>query len=210
MEKKLIIEILKKLPIDQLTAKLSDSTESIDSGSGACITASVAAALLKRAAEKARTLNCAESERVDYICRNTEIIRNYMVHLIDEDVRCRNPLRRAYADGDPAKIDACCQPACAIALEVIEMMKILLGFCVEIASFFEESVPHYVFESASMAYASVEAECAYINSVTKLNDDETYIYITNRETEIYLDECRTVKEKIFLNFSAVNAYEVRK
>ncbi len=83
MEKKLVIEILKKLPFEDLSVRLADSSEKIDSGSGACITASVAASLLKRAAEKAQKLETGDQEQIDYICRNTEIIRNYMVHLID-------------------------------------------------------------------------------------------------------------------------------
>ena len=210
MEKKLVIEILKKLPFEDLSVRLADSSEKIDSGSGACITASVAASFLKRAAEKARKLETGDQERIDYICRNTEIIRNYMVHLIDEDVRCRGPLRKASETGDPDKIDACCQSACAIAFETVEMMKYLLGFCEELTVFFTDDIPHYVFEAASLAYASVETASAYINSVTRLNDDETYIFVTNREAEIFLEECGKLKKKIDSARGRIAAYEVKK
>ena len=210
MEKKLLIEILKKLPFDELSAKLSDKSEKIDSGSAACITASLAASLLKRAAETAVKLPETDKNRIDYICRNIEIIRNYMVHLIDEDVRCRGPIRKAADDGDPVKISACCQPACAIAFETMDMMKALLDFCDELCAMYTENIPHYVFESAALAYSSIETAAAYIGSVMKLSDDSTDIYVTNRQTEIYSDECRKLKDKVFSAVGKMSAYEVKK
>ena len=210
MEKKLIIEILRKLPFDTLSAKLSDASEKPDAGSASCLVASVAAALLKRAANQAVKSVGTETERIEYICRNSEIIRNYMDHLVDEDVRCRGPLKKAFEDGDPEKISACCQTACAIAVETVDMMRTLLGFCTEIRDFFGNKTPHYVFEAASLAFAAVESEVAYIDSVTKLSDDPTYIYITNKETCIYIDDCKKLKEKVYSGYSGLAAYEVNK
>ena len=209
MEKKLVIEILKKLPFEELSKKLSDKSEKIDSGSAACITASLAASLLKRAAETAEKPDEADKDRIDYICRNTEIIRNYMVHLIDEDVRCRGPIRKAAEDGDPLKISACCQSACAIAFETMDMMKALLDFCDEFCALFSENISHYVFEAASLAYSSVETAAAYIGSVMRLSDDSTDIYVTNRQTEIYMEECRKLKEKVFSAYKSLGTYEVK-
>ncbi len=90
------------------------------------------------------------------------------------------------------------------------MMKYLLGFCDELTVFFADDIPHYVFEAASLAYASVETASAYIDSVTRLNDDETYIFVTNRETEIFLEECGKLKEKIDSARGRIAAYEVKK
>ena len=210
MENKLKIEILRKLPFDTLSVKLADGTEKADAGSAACVVASVAAALLKRAADQLEKTDREEIDRIHYIRRNTEIIRNYMDHLVDEDVRCRGPLKKAFEDGDREKISACCQTACAIAVETADMMRTLLGFCVEIRDFFGNKAPHYVFEAASMAYAAVESEVAYIDSVTKLSDDSTYIYITNKETGIYIDDCKNLKEKVYSEYSGLAAYEVKK
>ena len=209
MEKKLIIEILRKLPFDDLSAKFADSSDKADVGSASCAVASISAALLKRAADQADGSASAEKERIEYIRRNTEIIRDYMDHLIDEDVRCRGPIRKAFEDGDPAKITACCQPACAIAVETIDMMRTLLGFCDELRAFYTEGIPHYLFEAASLAGAAVESASAYIDSVTKLSDDETYTFITDREIRIYLDDCRKLKEKIFSSYDSMGPYRLR-
>ena len=209
MEKKLIIEILRKLPFDTLSAKLADGTEKADAGSASCLVASVAAALLKRAADQAEKTDGSGMERIEYIRRNSEIIRNYMDHLVDEDVRCRGPLKKALEDGDPVKISACCQTACAIAVETVDMMRTLLGFCAEMLDFYGNKAPHYVFEAASLAYAAVESEVAYIDSVTKLSDDPTYIYITKKETGVYMDDCKKLKEKVYSGYSGLAAYEVK-
>ncbi len=210
MEKKMIIEILRKLPFDTLSAKLADHTDKADAGSASCLVASVAAALLKRAADLLEKTDVEEIDRIEYIRRNSEIIRNYMDHLVDEDVRCRGPIKKAFQEGDPVKISACCQTACAIAVETVDMMRTLLGFCVEILDFYGDKAPHYVFEAASLAYAAVESEVAYIDSVTKLSDDPTYNYITDKETGIYIDDCKKLKEKVYSGYSGLAAYEVKK
>ena len=209
MEKKLIFEILRKQPFDDLSAKLADLFEKADAGSASCAVASMSAALLKRAADLADSAVPAEKERIEYIRRNTEIIRDYMDHLIDEDVRCRGPIRKAFEDGDPAKITACCQSACAIAVETIDMMRTLLGFCDELRAFYYEGVPHYLFEAASLAGAAVESASIYIDSVTKLSDDETYAFITNREIRIYLEDCGKLKEKIWSAYDSMSPYCIR-
>lgn len=207
MEKKLLIEIVRKLPFDELSARTADASDKIDSGSASCITASIAAALAKRASYGVSGDSAEASDRIEYIRRNTEIIRDYMDHLIDEDIRCRGPLKKAFKDGDPRKISACCQPACAIAEETADMMRTLLGFCDELVSFYKGNIPHYVFEAATLAYAAVESSAAYIDSVTKLSDDATYIYITDKEMSIFRDECLKLREKVYSAYSGLAAYE---
>ena len=97
-EKKITIEIFRKKLPDDLTKSLADPDSRCDVGSAAALTAASAAALLARAA--ARTPAEGESgERVAYIARNAEILRAYMIHLIDEDVKSRGPLRRAVKEG---------------------------------------------------------------------------------------------------------------
>ena len=63
---------------------------------------------------------------MDYILRNGEILRSYMVHLIDEDVKSRGPLNRALKEGEPRAIEAARQPASAIPAEIVNMMGKLL------------------------------------------------------------------------------------
>ena len=74
------------------------------------MTAAEAAAFLQRAAS---LLSAKEpgDERLEYLVRNCGILREYMVRLIDEDVKCRGPLRRALKEGDERTIEAARQPA---------------------------------------------------------------------------------------------------
>ena len=107
------IEIFKLKNADELTRSLADPESRIETGSGAAMTAALAMALLERAA--ALTVKALPgNERADYIFRNAEILRTYMVHLIDEDVKSRGPLRRALQEGDARNIEAARQPAVAI------------------------------------------------------------------------------------------------
>ena len=86
------IEIFKLKNADELTKTLADPESRADTGSAAAMTAALAASLLARGASLTAE-KVPENERVDYILRNAEILRSYMVHLIDEDVKSRNPLR---------------------------------------------------------------------------------------------------------------------
>ena len=79
------IEIFRKKDADEFTLSLADSESRMETGSGAAMAAALSAAFLHRAAAFSKTVH-PDIDRVEYLLRNTEIIRNYMVHLIDEDV----------------------------------------------------------------------------------------------------------------------------
>ena len=114
MAESIKIEIFRKKDAEDFTRALSDPESRTAVGSGAAMTAAVAAAWLHRAAAL-----CAQEtpgdERLEWLVRNSETLRTYMVQLIDEDVKCRGPLRRARKEGDARAIEAAHQPAAAIA-----------------------------------------------------------------------------------------------
>ena len=91
-EKKLVIDIFRTKTADDFTKAVADPDGKLETGSAAADAAAIAAALVCRAAKlTAKTVE--NNDRVDYIARNSDIIRSYMVHLIDEDVKCRGPVR---------------------------------------------------------------------------------------------------------------------
>ena len=127
------IEIYRQKNAEDFTAVLADPDSRLETGSGAAATAAVASAFLCRAAGlTARTAG--ENERVAYIARNAEILRKYMVHLIDEDVHSRGPLRRAMNEGGAQEIEAARQPAVSIAREIVNMMGQLIDLAGELAA----------------------------------------------------------------------------
>ena len=100
MAESIKIQIFRKMDAEDFTKALADPESRAQSGSGTAMTAAVASALLERAA-KTTQAERPENERVAYIVRNSEILRSYMVNLIDEDVKARGPYRKALKDGDP-------------------------------------------------------------------------------------------------------------
>ena len=207
MENKLLIEIYRKHSFEKLSEEFADPSSRLDSGGAASAVGSIAFSLLNRAALLCRASLKEENERVEYIIRNSSALRNYLAFLVDEDVKCRGPLRRAEKEGSAVEIAACCQPASAIAAETVNMMQKLLELDEELVGLFPEKLPHFVFEAASLALSAAEAAVPYIFSLAKLNDDDTYRYITERENQVYLDFCRSLKEKIFSRIEDLGSYE---
>ena len=182
------IEIFKLKNADELTKSLSDPESRMDTGSGAAMTAALAMSLLERAAAlTVKTLP--ENERTNYIFRNAEILRTYMVHLIDEDVKSRGPLRKALKEGDERKIEATRQPAVAIPAEVINMMGQALELSKELTALCPKNALHYLGESAELSMAAIRAARMFILDMSDKCSDDTYRYIVRRENEITLKTC---------------------
>ena len=148
----------------------------------------VSAALLCRASRIAAEA-LPDNERADYLARNTETLRKYMVHLIDEDVKARGPLRRALNEGGEREIEAARQPAIAICGEIINMMNQSLELAKELTGFCPKAAMHYVGESAELALAALKAARMYIVDLSDYCSDDTYRFVIRRENEITLEQC---------------------
>ena len=189
------IEIYRMKNADELTQSLADPESRMDTGSGAAMTAALSAALLKRAAALTVPIRPG-NERAEYIDRNAEILRRYMVPLIDEDVKARGPLRRAFKEGGEREIEAARQPAVAIAGEVIHMMSQALELGRELASLCPQEALHYLGEFAELAMASVRSARLYILDMSDQCSDDTYRYVVRRENELTLKACAACAEEI--------------
>ena len=198
MADKLIIEVYKNKNAEDFTKALAEPDSRLNVGSAAAYTAACAAALLSRAA--AMTASETSGERVDYIVRNSETLRAYMVHLIDEDVKCRGPLAKATKAGDPRKIEAARQPAAAIASEIVNMMGQCLGLMKELCELCPAGAVQFIGEGAELALASVKSCMIYMVALADKCADETYRFVTRRENEITLAECtetyKAIAEKV--------------
>lgn len=195
MADKITIEIYKTKDADDLTKLLADPEGRLETGSAAAVTASLAAALLCRAAALALAEE-GSSERLNYVARNGDILRGYMVHLIDEDVKSRGPLRRALQEGDIQKIDAARRPAVSICEEIINMM----GKCLDLLSELCEVCPvqarHYVRSAADLAMGAIRSAMHYVLDMSQKSSEETYRFVTHRENEITLANCQELYERI--------------
>ena len=201
MAEKITIEVFKKKPMEELSQALADPDGKLETGSGAAAVASVAAALLCRAAA-ATGKTVSGNERLDYIARNGEILRSYMVHLIDEDVKCRGPLKRAMMEGDARTIEAARQPAVSISAEILNMMGKLLELAQELCPLCPKEAKHYLAESAELAMAAARTARSYIVDMAAYSSDETYRFVTHRENELLLAQFAPMAEEIIKSAEA--------
>ena len=143
----------------------------------------MACALAERAAKICEAAN-EESERLSYIVRNCEILRGYMVHLIDEDIKSKRPFLRAKKEGGEREIEATIQTASCIDAEIVNMTKPCLEFLDELGAFCPAEDRHFLLEAAELAMSACRVAQSVIFSYASLTSDETYRFVTRRENEI--------------------------
>ena len=192
MAEKIVIEIFRKKDPDELTAVLADPEGKLDIASGAAYTGANACAMGLRAARLAK----GDEERLDYICRNLEKLRSYMVYLIDEDVKGRSIMLRAQKEGDPLKIDASLHAACAVSDEIINQMCNVLDLLLELSEIDAASGAAYLGSAVYGVLAALQSARLFVVSSTRNSLDETYAYITRRENEIRLSEYEPKAQQI--------------
>ncbi|MBQ7693474.1 MAG: cyclodeaminase/cyclohydrolase family protein [Oscillospiraceae bacterium] len=196
------IEIFKQKNAEELTRNFADPESKLETGSAAAVTAALSASLLERAAALTQREYPAH-ERVDYILRNAGILHGYMVHLIDEDVKCRAPLRRAMKEGGEREIEAARQPAVAIAAEIVNMMGQALELMKELCALCPRDALHYLGEAAELAMAAVRSARLYIVDMSDKCSDDTYRFVVRRENEITLKNCAECADEILAAVEAV-------
>lgn len=187
MAEKIMVDIFRKKSLDELSQALAQPESRLESGSAAAAVAAVAASLFCRAAQLA-TGEPEQGGRMEYILRNCEILRKYMLHLVDEDVKCRGPLNRALREGEPRAIEAARQPAVAISGEILNMMGKLLELGLELKPLCPKAAVHYLAEGAELAISAGRSARLYIMDMSGYCSDETYRYVSRRENELLLEQ----------------------
>lgn len=186
MAEKIVIDVFKEKNASDFTAALADPDGRAQGGSAAAYTAAMACALSQRVAQR-----CAKSvpgERIDYIARNCGILRDYMVHLIDEEVKSRRPYLRAVKQGGEREVEATIQTAACIDAEIINMMKPLLEFILELCDQCSEEEKVYLAQAAELAVCACKVSRNTVLAFGDKSTDEIYRYVTKRENEVFLSE----------------------
>ncbi len=196
MADKIVLEILKEKKPEEFTLSLADPDSRAETGCAAALTASQATALALRAARSSFSEADAAEERKAWLLRNLEIVRGYMVNLIDEDVKSRGPLRRALKEGEAQAIEASRQAACTINGEIINVMGKLLELDRELCALVSAEVLHYVAESAELALAACQVAKSGIFSQAVYCSEETFRYVTCRENELTFAQLQAVYQDI--------------
>ncbi len=198
MSESIKIEIYRKKPVEEFTKKLTIPEEKAGLGSAAAASAALAASMLERAAARIRERVSEETERLIWLVRNTAILRDYLTKLIDEDVRCHGPLRRALKEDEPRAVEASRQAALSICLEIVNMMGQALALAEELLLLAagDEIARAEIAAGADMALGASLAAGRYILAMSSLSPDDTYRYVMKRENELTMQEQRAVYERI--------------
>ncbi len=194
-EKGFHIDIFREKTIDEFTKILSEPNAKPDTGSAAAVVSALAASFLCRVSSLVQQ-GCENSERIDWLTRNSEILRGYFVKLVDEDVKCKGPLRRAEKEADRNKISAARQTAISICSEIISMNKKCLELAEELASFCDDNSACYLLECSELALASSKLCISYCLKMSSMSEDDTYRYVIRRENELNLQEMQENAERI--------------
>ncbi len=191
MAEKIVIEVYKTKAPEEMTKLFAEPDGRLDTGSAAALTAASAAALMERAAALTAG-KLADSERVGYILRNMENMRGYMVHLIDEDVKSRAPLRKAIQEGDEHHIEASRQTAACIPNEIVNMMGQCLELMAELIELCPAEAVQYIGAGAELAMSAIKASMIYLVNLSGKCADETYRFVVRRENELSYQHCKEV------------------
>ena len=189
------IPIYRNETADNLTKKLADPAEKADIGSAAAACGALAASMLARAAVQIREAR-GEDEKLDWYVRNTEILRSYMVKLIDEDVKCRGPLRRALTEGDDRRIEAARQASVSICLEVVNMMGQCIDLALEMIALADGAVKAELAAGTDLSYGASLSAGRYILYMSSLSPDDTYRYVMKRENELTMQAQKEAYERV--------------
>lgn len=194
-KKKFIIEIFRKKDPEELTSALADPEGKLDIGSAAALCGAEACAMALRGARIAANEHGGE-ERMEYLLRNIEKLRAYLVYLIDEDVKGRNIMKRAIKEGDPQKIEAAREPAAAISDEVICQMINLVDLIEELSAFAPKGSAIYLGSAVEYALSSIRSARLFAVHLANGSSDDTYSFIVRRENEIRMESLLPKTEKI--------------
>lgn len=196
MADKIIIEIFRSKNAEDFTAAVSEPSSKAELGSVAAMTAAEAAAMTKRCAVLAQE-SVTGNERLDYIARNAGIVRGYMVHLIDEDIKCRGPIKKALRENRPEReVEACRHPAVCICEEIINMASQLIGFDAELCALVPRETVRFAGASAELAWSAMNTALMFILSIVRECADDTFEYVTRRENEVIFGEAKEQLEAV--------------
>lgn len=194
MAEKIVIEVFKEKKAEEFTSALASPDCRANAGSAAAYAAAMACALTARAAKLCKAEG--DGERLAYIEKNSEILRGYMVHLIDEDVKSKRPFSRALKEGGMREIEATIQTASCIDAEIVNMMKPCLEFLEELCPLCPAADRHFIREAAELAMSATRVAQSVIFTYASMSTDETYRFVTRRENEVFLSERTALYESI--------------
>ena len=175
------IKVYSKDNINDFTSCFSDE-QVLETGSVNAIVAALAASLLKKSSTFAP-----ESDKKDFIVKNSEILRSYFVHLIDDDVKCRAGYNKELKLGNEDNIEAAVHPACSINEELISMCTQMLELGLELKPLIDIKYHHYLSEMSEFAISVIKSSITWLINFTSQCKDETYKFVVKRENELNLD-----------------------
>lgn len=183
------IHLYKDDSLDVFTKSIFE-TDKLETGSFNAMTSAMAASLLEKAAARID-----ESPEKEYILRNSEILRSYFIHLVDDDIKARRGYNKELSEGDKLKTEAATHTAVAVNEEIISMCTQMLELGLKLKPLCKTEDIHYLKEMAHLAVGAVKSSIEWILNITSHCTDETYKFVVKRENELNLDNINLLYEQ---------------
>lgn len=189
MAEKIDISELKQISFNNksvkaYTAAMADPESKLGLGSAAAEAAAQAAALALKAVKKTASEDADLKKAEDGFAK----LREYFVHLIDEENKAKLPLEKRLVTGAPEnEIEAGYLTACMIVNEVLYSTTDLIGLLDSVADKLCPCTAHLC--AGAMYFAKTAMECARLLLAfysTKMKD-EVGAHTTRREPEIAME-----------------------
>ncbi len=187
MAEKFIIEVYREKKADEITRLIADPDSKLETGSAAAASMAFAMAFICRAVALCKKAG-KSGEDIDYVERNAENLRTYMVHLIDEDVKSRGPLRQAVKKGVAFEIDAAREPAVSVCSEIVNMVGNGFELALKLAEACSDDAKPYLEQYAYTAMGAARTAVSYIIAMSSKSSDETFRYVCRRENELMMQQ----------------------
>lgn len=164
--------------------------DKLETGSFNAMTCAMASSLMEKVAK-----NSAVSEDQEYILRNSEILRSYFIHLVDDDLKARAGYNKELLKGDKINIEASIHTAVSVNEEIISMSNQMLELGLKLKAICPDECLHYLKEMAHLTVGAVKSSIDWILNITSSCSDETYKFVVRRENELNLQEIISLYEQ---------------
>lgn len=183
--------------VKDFTVALADPEASLAIGSTAALVAAMSAAAAEAAVKKTG-LDLPEMAKA---AETLETMRSYFVHLIDEEIKAKDPLANRLAkQSTDAEIEAGYRTACIIIDEIIYSV----GKVLELLDSVKDKLCPCTFveANAAVSYAQTAMDSVRLQKAfysTKMNE-EVYARTTRREPELVIEQYKPMVQALTAAF----------
>lgn len=196
----LLIESYSDRTLKAYSGMMADEKSLFGLGSAAAESSMCAASLALRALN----MSASEDEAMLHAKRDMDKLRDYFLHLIDEENKAKKPLEKMLEEGNAAdnELEGAYRTACCIIDEVFYMSIRIAETLEPVADMIPAEAAH--FASAALGFAKCTMDTVRIQKAvysTKMNEP-VFAHTTRREPEIAIENSAELFDGLRAKFEA--------